>query len=182
MPLSVYVTFHNLPHSDALEAHIRDHASKLSTFAQRITSCRVAVEAPHKRRKLGRHYRVRIDVSVPGAEVVVSNTPEDESTNEDAYAAIDEGFDRVRRRLEDHVRRQRGDVKPHPNEYRSGRVVRLWTYEGFGFIESREGGPVYFHRNSVLNHGFDRLAIGSKVRFVEEDGEQGPQASTVVIV
>jgi cold shock CspA family protein len=34
----------------------------------------------------------------------------------------------------------------------------------------------------VLHPGFERLAIGTEVRFTEEAGEQGPQASTVAIV
>ena len=40
----------------------------------------------------------------------------------------------------------------------------------------------YFHRNSVLHGGFERLRIGSKVRFIEEPGEKGPQASTVTLL
>jgi hypothetical protein len=38
---------------------------------------------------------------------------------------------------------------------------------------------VYFQKSSVLSNVFDRLTIGSAVSFVEEQGEKGPQASTV---
>jgi cold shock CspA family protein len=41
---------------------------------------------------------------------------------------------------------------------------------------------VYFHRNSVLHGDFERLAIGTEVRFSAEDGDDGPQASSVQIV
>jgi ribosomal subunit interface protein len=181
MQIPLQVTFRDMPHSDALEAHVGKLASKLDTFSARITSCHVVLEAPHKHQHEGRHYRVRINLSVPGSEVVVSHTPEDEATNEDAYAAIDEAFDRLDRRLADYVRRQRGDVKPHETAYREGRVSKLWSYEGYGFIETPDSGEVYFHRNSVLHHSFDKLAIGTHVRFVEELGEKGPQASTVVL-
>jgi cold shock CspA family protein len=61
-------------------------------------------------------------------------------------------------------------------------VVKLFPEEGHGFLESEDGREVYFHRNSVLGRGFDRLDIGNEVRFVEERGEEGPQASTVAIV
>jgi cold shock CspA family protein len=113
---------------------------------------------------------------------VVSHSPEDDATNEDAYAAVDEVFDRLVRRLEDQVRRRRDAVKPREDHYRDGRVAKLWSYEGFGFIEAPDGGEVYFHRNSVLHQAFNRLKVGSSVRFVEEAGEKGPQASTVTLV
>jgi ribosomal subunit interface protein len=180
--MSVQITFRDIPHSDALEAYVRERATKLDTFSTRITGCHVAIEAPHRHQQTGRHYRVRIDLIVPGGEVVVSHAPDEDTTNEDAYAAIDEAFDRLGRRLEDHVRRQRGDVKPREEPYRDARVAKLWSYEGYGFLETQDGGEVYFHRNSVLHNGFDRLAIGSKVRFIEEVGEKGPQASTVTLV
>lgn len=182
MPFPIQVTFRDMGHSDGIEGYIRERAAKLETFSARITDCRVVIEAPHKHQQTARHYRVRVDLAVPGAEVVVSHAPDEDATNEDAYAAVDEAFDRLGRRLEDHVRRQRGDVKPREESYREGRVSKLWSYEDYGFIETADGGEVYFHRNSVLHHGFDRLKIGSAVRFVEEAGEKGPQASTVTPV
>jgi ribosomal subunit interface protein len=182
MALPIQVTFRDIPHSAALEAYIRERAEKLETLSARITSCHVAVESPHKHQHTGRHFRIRIDLIIPGGEVVVSNSADEDTSNEDAYAAIDEAFTRLDRRLEDYVRRQRGDVKPHDKTYRDARVSKLWTYEGYGFLETPDGGEVYFHRNSVLHHAFDRLKIGSTVRFVEEDGEKGPQASTVTLL
>jgi len=182
MQLPVQVTFREMPHSDAIETYVRKRAEKLETFSARITGCHVVVESPHKHQRGGRHFRVRIDLTVPGREIVVSHAPGDDATNEDAYAAVDEAFDRLGRRLEDHVRHQRGDVKPREESYREGRVSKLWSYEGYGFIEAPDGGEVYFHRNSVLHQAFDRIRIGSTVRFVEEVGEKGPQASTVTLV
>jgi cold shock CspA family protein len=62
------------------------------------------------------------------------------------------------------------------------RVTRLYPEEGYGFLTTPGGREIYFHRASVLNGGFDRLTIGSEVRFTEEPGEEGPQASSVQIV
>lgn len=179
MPVQVHVTFRDVPFSEAIDGYVRKHAEKLETFGPRVTGCHVTVEAPHRHRKTGRHFRVRIDLTVPGGELVVGRAPDEDFANEDAYAAVNEAFDRMQRRLEDYVRRQRGDVKPHEVAYQQGRVTKLWSYEGFGFLETPGGAEVYFHRNSVLNGAFDRLAIGSAVSFVEEPGEKGPQASTV---
>ena len=88
--------------------------------------------------------------------------------------------DAARRRLEDYARRQRGAVKSHEETHRA-RVSRLFPEAGYGFLETPDGREIYFHRHSVLHPGFDRLAVGTEVRFVEEAGEKGPQASTVAI-
>jgi ribosomal subunit interface protein len=105
----VQITFRDhIPHSDALEAYVREHVSKLETLSARIIGCRVAVESPHRHKQTGRQYRIRVDLRVPGGEVVVGNVQSDDISNQDAYAAVDEAFDRASRRLEDFVQRQRG--------------------------------------------------------------------------
>ena len=63
-----------------------------------------------------------------------------------------------------------------------GKVVTLDLQEGFGFIETANERQIYFHRNSVLDADFEKLEIGKEVRFAEEQGEQGPQASTVHVI
>jgi cold shock CspA family protein len=54
--------------------------------------------------------------------------------------------------------------------------------EGYGFLMTPDGRELYFHRHSVLHDDFERLAVGTEVRFEEEEGEKGPQASTVQVV
>lgn len=179
--MPIRITFRDMTPSDAIEQYVRQRAEKLETFAARITGCHVTIEMPHRHQRSGRHFRVVIDVTVPGAEIVVANAAEND-VNEDVYAAVDAAFDRAGRRLEDWMRRQRNDVKPHDTEYRPARVVKLWSYEGFGFLETPDGAEVYFHMNSVLDGAWNRLAIGSEVRFIEALGEKGPQASTVALV
>jgi cold shock CspA family protein len=53
---------------------------------------------------------------------------------------------------------------------------------GYGFIEAGDGHEVYFHRNSVIDAPVLDTVSGTRVAFVEEIGEKGPQASTVHIV
>jgi cold shock CspA family protein len=62
-----------------------------------------------------------------------------------------------------------------------GEVVRLFPYEGYGFIRAPDGREVYFHKHSVLDEAFDRLEVGTRVRYAEEAGEAGPQASSVAV-
>src|SRR5258708_35021761 len=113
MQLPLQITFRDMEHSDPVEQYVRTKAAKLDTFDARITSCRVAIEMPHRHARHGEHYRVRIDITVPGGEVVVGRVPGEKRAYEDLTAAIDAAFDDAGRRLEDFVRRQRGDVKAH---------------------------------------------------------------------
>jgi len=197
MTLAPQITFRNMENSPRLEEAVLNEAGKLERFFPRIMSCRVAIEGP-RREEFGGLYRVRIDLGVPGEELVVEQNPtlhktlqareadhktkEDEPHRErrDPQRAIHEAFHEMRRRLQDYVRRNRGDLKRHEG-LPMGNVVRLSPEEGYGFIDA-DGREVYFHRNSVLDGHFGRLRIGSRVRFDEEMGEKGPQATTVALV
>jgi cold shock CspA family protein/ribosome-associated translation inhibitor RaiA len=196
MQLPVQITFRNMEPSEAVEARIREEVAKLERFHDRIMGCRVIVEMPRKHPHHGKVYEVRVDLTLPGGELVVRPTPsvhgtarqldveretkslEVEGAYKDVYVAIRDAFKATRRRLQDHVRRHRGDVKTHEATPHA-RVSRLFPGEDYGFLETPDGLDVYFHRNSVLGGGFDRLQVGTEVTFVEEEGERGPQASTV---
>jgi len=182
MQTPLQITFRGITPSEPIETYVRTRADKLERFSDRITGCHVMIETPHLHQQHGYHHRIRIDLVVPGNELVVTRDPAERKGQEDLYSSIDAAFDDAQRLLEDHVRTQRGDVKARETPSRHGHVAKLFSYEGYGFLTTPEGEQIYFHRNSVLHQGFDRLAIGTKVRFVEEPGEQGPQASTVAIV
>ena len=175
------VTFRGMEPSPAVEARVREKAQKLERYFDRIISCQVVVEAPPKHRHKGGAYSVRIDIDVPGNELVVNRPGDADHSHEDVYVAIRDAFQAATRRLEDFARRQRGDVKVHEEVFTTGRVVRLPVGEDFGFIEGPTGPEVYFHRNSVLGGAFDKLVEGSMVTFLvaHGEGEHGPQASTV---
>jgi cold shock CspA family protein len=174
------IRFRDVEPSPDIERVIREKAEDLSKFFDRITSCRVMVEAPHRSHRKGIHYHVRIELSVPGKELVVGRHPGHSDAHEDVYVAVRDAFRAARRELQNYASRLRGEVKTH-EEPVHGRVIKLLRHEGFGFIESPEGRELYFHRNSVLT-GFDELEVGDAVRFAEELGEQGPQAASVTRV
>lgn len=181
MQIPVLVTFRNMDRSDAIEAEIGERVARLEKFFDRISSCDVIVEAPHRHQKKGKHYVVRVRLVLPGQEILVDRDPKDSRDRSDIRIAIRDAFAAAQRRLQDYVRRRRGDVKVHEAPPH-GRVVRLFPEDGYGFIEATDGREIYFHRNSVVNDGFATLEVGSEVRFVESEGEKGPQASTVVPV
>jgi ribosome-associated translation inhibitor RaiA/cold shock CspA family protein len=181
MRLPLQVTFRHMEPSAALEARIRQRAEELDQFFERVTSCHVVVECQHPRHQQGKLFEVRIDLSVPGGEIVVGRDSGANHAHEDAHVAVRDAFDAARRRLEDHARDRRGAVKLHavPDH---GRIARLLPDRDCGFIVTAAGDEIYFHRNSVAGGAFDQLAIGAEVRFVAQSSEsaEGPQASTVV--
>jgi len=92
--------------SDALEASAREHARKLELFASDIIACHVSIDLEQKHKQQGRLFGVRIDLTLPGHELVVNRVQ-----NEDAYLALRDAFDTMKRQLEDVVRRRQQRVK-----------------------------------------------------------------------
>ncbi|MBL6615229.1 MAG: HPF/RaiA family ribosome-associated protein [Reyranella sp.] len=180
MPSWLQITFRNIDASPAVEAKIRERARELEQFFERIVSCRVVIEAPNRRRQ-GDLFHIRVDLKVPGKEIVVKRDPPGHHAHEDIYVAVRDCFDAVRRQLEDHVRRRRGDVKTHDMPAH-GKVASLMAERDYGFIDTSDGTEVYFHRNAVANGGFEKLLVGDEVRFSlhQREAEKGPQASHVV--
>jgi len=146
MKFPLQIKFHNMPPSLAVENNIRDKASKLNLFYDRITSCRVVVKAPHRHHRKGKIYEVHIDLTMPAGEVVInrspkrlrtatspvtdglethlteSHEPNRNGTHTDVYVAIRDAFNAAGRKLQDYARRQSGAVKLHPAEHR--KIIR----------------------------------------------------------
>jgi len=121
----VQVSFRKMDVSPRLEEEVRSRAAWLESFYPGIVGCRVVLGIPHRHRRRGRSLHVRIELSLPGEDVIVNHEPaldrtdpsasgkrdELDGRHKDAHVAIREAFDVARRRLEDAARRQRGDVK-----------------------------------------------------------------------
>ncbi len=176
MEIPLQITTRDIELTDAIKAEITEKAEKLNTYYDRIMRCRVVVECPKKHPHKGKLYNVHIYMTLPGGELAVKRAP-----NEDIYVSIRDAFDAARRKLEDFAREQRGDVKFHEESPRAV-ISKLFPAEGYGFLTTPDGLEIYFHANSVLNKDFKNLDVGMKVRFVEEEGEKGPQASTVTVI
>jgi cold shock CspA family protein/ribosome-associated translation inhibitor RaiA len=176
MQAAAQVTAHGVELTDAEHAAIEAHVEKLETFFDRVLGCRVTVSARNRRPQDGPvEYRVQILLTVPGGELAINR-----HFDTSLLDALQRAFRVAGRRLQDYARRL---VAAEPPEARAapGRahVNRLFRWEGYGFLEDEEGREVYFHRNSVRGDGFDRLRVGTKVTFAEEEGDEGPQATTV---
>ncbi|RRQ22705.1 HPF/RaiA family ribosome-associated protein [Thiohalobacter thiocyanaticus] len=176
MQIPLELSFRNMDHSDAVETAVREKADKLEQFHSNITSCRVIVEALHRHHHKGNTYHVRVDLTLPGHELVASRDPGQNHAHEDVYAAIRDAFNAARRQLEALNHKQQRQVKHHEAPPH-GRVHIL--DRDHGRIQTSDGRDIYFHRNSLVNGEFDRLQPGDEVRFDEEMGDEGPQASSV---
>lgn len=183
MPMQIppEISYRDFEPSEELKVRVEEEIERLERFYDRITSCRVVVEQPHRRRRSGNLFHVRIDVTVPGRELVVSRDPGDDEARRDPVVAVEQAFAAIQRQLEEHAREIRGETKTH-EPTPQGRVARLFPGEGYGFIETAEGRDIYFHENAVVDGSFEDLEVGSEVRFAEEQGVEGPQASTVHII
>ena len=170
MQIPLQIIFRHMDSSDAVEAKIRERAEKLERFAENITRCRVIVEAPHKHHHRGQLYSVKIEITLPREEIIVSRHPDQNHSHEDIYVALRDAFNAARRQLEDYVRLRHNKVKLHePAPH--GRIKELFPYENYGLIETPDGREIYFNRNSVINADFDKLETGASVHFTEEMGE-----------
>ncbi|MBZ5637063.1 MAG: cold shock domain-containing protein [Acidobacteriia bacterium] len=198
MLLPVQVTFRNMKDTAGLEELVQKEAATLERFYDRISSCRVMVERP-QHAESSKLYHVRIDLGLPKGELVVKHTPTLHGALQDAKVeksrreaesvllhksperAIHEAFHEMRRRLQDYSRRQVGFVK-NTQKMAQGTVKEIFPDKGYGFLETTDDRRIYFNQASVLDGHFDRLRAGTRVRFAEEMGEKGPQASTVKII
>ena len=106
MNIPLQISFRDISHSDAVEDRIREKVAKLETYTDRIISCRVVVEAPHRKHKKGTLYHIRVDLTLPGEEIVVDRDPDDHA-HEDVYIAIRDAFEAVRRQLKKSLRQTR---------------------------------------------------------------------------
>lgn len=181
MQLPLQVTFRHMEPSEALESKIRKRVEELDQLCDTIMSCRVVVEINHQHHHQGNLFHVRVDLKVPGKELVVSRESNQNHAHEDPYVVVRDAFDAMRRQLEDFLRVRRREVKTH-DEAPQGIISVVYPHQDYGRITSSDGRDIYFHRNSVVGTDFDSLETGMKVRFAEEMGEKGPQASTVHIV
>lgn len=177
MTVSHQITFRDIPHSDAIKAHIEEKIEKLGQFCGKMLTCHVVVEYANKSQHHGNLYNARLTVHAPGKELVSKH-----NETEDLYVSIRDAFEDMVRQLESYEEQLHGQTKNHQSAVLSGKIARLFNGDGFGFIESGDGEEFYFNAGHVLHPTFEKLAVGMPVYFVEHDGNDGPQAHRVKLI
>ncbi|HUH91797.1 MAG TPA: HPF/RaiA family ribosome-associated protein [Casimicrobiaceae bacterium] len=174
MQVPLHITVHDMPHSGALDARIRDKVAELEHFHPHITSCRNTAGEFGKRHHQGGQFEARTDVRVPGHTEIVSNRQH----HEDVFVALRDALASTTRQLEEVIREKRGEVKAH-EPLQQGTLTRISRDEGIGFIETSDGRQLYFSRENVVHPTFEHLKPGATVRFIEARAAEGMQAKRV---
>jgi ribosome-associated translation inhibitor RaiA/cold shock CspA family protein len=180
------IGFHNIDSSDWAENEIRSRVAKLEKLYERLVSCRVRVDQRAKNSNGTIPPVVHIELGIPGRkDIVVSHEPDHlqrKFQTPDLHNAINEAFRIAEDRLAELKHKRDGRTKEgfHDAENQFlGQVAELTPDEDFGFLMTKEGGLLYFHRNSVLAGDFDAVKRGDEVYYVEDMGDTGPTASKV---
>lgn len=186
MQIPAEVSFHNIQHSDWVEDTIREKIAKLEKLFDRLVTCRVRVERRATSMTNSVPPVVRIEIGVPGhKDIVVAHEPEhlqNKFADPDMRNAINEAFRIAERQLLDFKEQLRDRTKGLQRDIQNqflGQVAELPPGQDHGFLLTKEGSLLYFHRNSVLNGDFDALKRGTEVHYVEEMGDTGPTAAKV---
>ncbi len=175
------ISFRDMSPSESVSSLVQDRIERLERINNNMISCEVVVSLPHKHRVRGRIPHIHLRLKVPGKTLVVDRDPEKDESHQDIHIVVGDAFAALERKLEDYTRLQHRVVKTlsaQPDAV----VSRLFPDDDYGFIEDQDGRELYFHRNSVLNGGFEKLEVGAHVRFSEEMGEKGPQVTSMHIV
>ena len=180
------IAFHNIASSQGAEQEIRARVADLERLYPRLVSCRVRIDQRAKDLTGTIPPVVHIELGIPGrSDLVVSHEPEHllrKYRHPDLHKAITEAFRIAERRLLDLKQRRDGRTKAgdHDAENQSlGQVAEITPQQDFGFLMTKEGGLLYFHRNALLTGDFDDLERGDHVYYNEDIGDTGPIATKV---
>ena len=106
----VEITLRGIPRSSALERYVGEQARALDRQCERIQACHVVAEALHRPKRQGAQFAVRLNITLPGTEVVVNR-----EHGEDVYVAMRDAFEAASLQLEDYLRRQ-SNTKPRSRD------------------------------------------------------------------
>ena len=180
------IAFHNIESSAWAEQEIRARVADLEKLYDRLTSCRVRIDQRAKDRIGTIPPVVHIELGIPGrSDLVVSHEPDHllrKYRHPDLHKAINEAFRIAARQLVDLKGQRDGrskDAHHDAGNQSLGQVAEITPEQDFGFLMTKEGGLLYFHRNSLLNGDFDRLERGDEVHYNEDMGDTGPIATKV---
>jgi cold shock CspA family protein/ribosome-associated translation inhibitor RaiA len=180
------IAFHNIESSAWAEQEIRARVADLQKLYDRLTSCRVRIDQRAKDRSGTIPPVVHIELGIPGrSDLVVSHEPDHllrKYRHPDLHKAINEAFRIAARQLVDLKGQRDGrskDAHHDAGNQSLGQVAEITPEQDFGFLMTKEGGLLYFHRNSLLCGDFDRLERGDEVHYNEDMGDTGPIATKV---
>lgn len=183
MQVAPEVIFKGVERSAWVENYVAERLEHLEKFSDEITRCHVTLSREQSSHRKGNRYSVMVEVRMPKHhDLAVKKQKQIRDMNTQLPAVINEAFGAIETQLKRTVARRRHDEKTHDGQPH-GLVEKIFAGEGYGFIRALEDDrQFYFHANSVLHDDFGRLTVGAEVRFAAEQGENGPQATSVQVV
>jgi ribosomal subunit interface protein len=186
MQIPAEIAFHNIESSDGIEDVIRDHISRLERIYDRMTTCRVRVDQRNQNASGTIPPVVHIEIGVPGkGDIVVAHEADHLQRKfqaPDLRNAINEAFRIAETRLAKYKDKRTDRTSAHAHEAAQtfvGQIAEMMPEKDYGYLMTKEGGLLYFHRNSLLSGNFDKLGRGDDVTYVEDMGDTGPIATKV---
>ncbi len=172
------VSFDGVAVDDLVRTAALTHIDHLERLCPEILGCHVVLTQPHRHRRRDRLWSARIDLVLPGVDIIVNRTHPRDHSHEDPLVTLSDAFASARRRLEVHRREHRGDVGDH-RPHVDGTILRVVPQAGYGFIKASDGREIYFQATSITGCGFHDVLPGMPVRFTVEDGDDGSRATWV---
>jgi len=123
MRVTPEISFRNFEATNGIRDLINEEVAKLETFYDRIIGCSVMMEVPHRRHEEGNLYHVRVRMTIPGRQLVVSRDPSGRHAHADPYLAVRDAFAAMRRRLDEYAQKRRGKVKTYDGPPADGRSL-----------------------------------------------------------
>ena len=97
--------------SVAVETRVQELANHLGVFSDRIQTCRVVVDSPHRHHHQGKVFAVKVQLELPGEDVVVDMERPQRDGHDDVYVVLRDAFDAAKRQLQQRMSSLRGDEK-----------------------------------------------------------------------
>ena len=172
--MDLHIESRNVTMTPRWKTEIEERMADLQLGHDDITHARVTLTKNSHHKKAGKVAQALVVVTLPRKHTITAR--KEEKTFEEAiraaFAAVEIEIDKFREK------RASKEVRIPAIPLR-GVVCKLFPDEGYGFILQEGGGEVYFHQNALHGLKFEDLEDGTEVAFNVEDGDKGPQATTV---
>ena len=179
MKIEPEISYRNIEPSQHLQERVDKEIRQLESIYPDLMSCTVLIEGPSGRRRAGGLATVRIHLTAPGQkDIAVTHVADDNHAHEDVLVSVRDAFKAAQRQIKKlkHERRVEGNTG---DTRFAGKVSRFLAEEDAGFIAAEDGRECYFQARSVTDFPFRDLKVGDDVTFRIEQGDKGPQATSV---
>lgn len=173
--MDLHIESRNVGMTPRWKTEIEERMAGLQAGHDDIIHARVTLTKNPHHRKARNVAEAVVVISLPGRHTITAR--KEEKTFEEAiraaFSSVDIELGKYREK------RASTEVRLPPAPPLRGVICKLFPNEGYGFILQEGGGEVYFHKHALHGLAFEDLEDGMEVVYNVEEGEKGPQATTV---